>query len=144
MFEIIINKNLPELSFHLKVLQNQEKVLDLNKITQKNYSKTNNSGLSTQSPSHKTTPNRIKLTYSEEWSSITKDRELVKATPQGFMLYLQLTDKLNLKFHIKPKNVKFIGTSAFGYNPIGIYKSLKQNIGSVGMESTLNGLEVPL
>jgi hypothetical protein len=124
MFEIISNTNLPQLIIHLKVLQNQEKILSLGR---------SNSNQSTN-PS---TPNRVKLTYSEDWKVIKNDRELIKATTEGFMLYLQLTEKLNIKFHVKPKQVNFVGN---GFNdPLKMYRTLKSSL-----DFNTFGVEVPL
>ena len=116
MFEILVNRELPEFIVHMKVLQSQEKFINLegNKDIQREQ----------RNCAH----NRVKLSYSEEWKIINDDRELIKATDTGFLLYLQLTDRLNIKLQIKPKIVNFLALNNEAAKPFSLYNNLKQNI----------------
>lgn len=133
MFEIIRNPHLPQLNVHLKVLQNLEKVVKMSQSGSNSNSPGKNGPLSeTQAQ------NWVKFTYNSEWSLMKSDRELIKATKEGFLLHLGLTEQLKLRFLIKPKNVKFLGEGAYGYDPMAVYRSIHQKL------SADQGLEVPI
>jgi hypothetical protein len=95
MFEIIKNSNLPQLNIHLKVLQSQEKIVNFGQKNLNSNLQCNEGHVSETRDSQ-----LVKFTYSTEWTYIKNDRELIKATQEGFLLHVQLTEKLNLKFQV--------------------------------------------